>query len=290
MIERRVKHSEDQPREESTSGFDLGPTIQFYEENIDRLTRAIPEPTGEEAMEVYVFGQEHIHLTEEQIQGLLALFPQQARDRSILQTISGKPTLWFREDTREGNIEVTDDVSEALSPTALVPSYVWYSERESGDGYNAHVELYEIPEDAASEQTRALIHAQGFVHEVAHTIMKPILDSKDNAPYVLRIRDGDEERDIDAEEHFMRFANITGKLPPVSHYASSYRDLNGNFKSDPSLTTAVNEELVETMTADLLQFANTPNPARRFMPLVDRPEANAIVEDLLYGERVNSSE
>jgi len=70
--------------------------------------------------------QNLIGLSSTEIAGLFYLFPENARNRSILRKVIGQPPSWFhRDSTREKPIPTTNQ-EEALSPTAIVPACIDY--------------------------------------------------------------------------------------------------------------------------------------------------------------------
>lgn len=271
-------------QDQIASGLDMAPTIQFYEENAKAFFHKIPERGESLSFDVEVRGQEHIHLTGDQLQGLLSLFPASSQERSILKSITGLPSQWFHRDSLGGRPQPTTNIAEAISPTAIIPSYVYYDKSKNGNGFDAHIQLFEIPGDIVSDEVRSVIHAQGLVHEIGHSIVAPAVYGD---PVMVRTSEGLE---MDVYDIFMQFAKIAENFSPVSHYSSAYRDADNKFKRDKDdsnvLLTAISEEMVESMTARLLNFVSTNDESRVLDPFHDRPEIEKLIDQFLYSVKV----
>lgn len=193
------------------------------------------------------------------------------KDRSILkQIIAGKPTTWFRYDSTKSNPIPTENLNEAISETAIIPSYIDNREWINTMIPSSDIWLYSIP-DICSFGTKRIILIEGFVHEMAHTICMPAtyIDG-----YQLRFRNG---RTISGRDCMTNFANLAENHTPISHYAAVYR-INGKFYNN---LVAIGEELAETIAAYLLHFIYCDEAERRFNPLADRPEVEDFVKEFL---------
>lgn len=258
-----------------THGLDMGPTIKWYETQSAELACHLPPSGFQISYLEMVRGKEFLNLQMTDLAGLLALFPQAARDRSFLTQIEGRPSLWFHRDSPTNGPKPTPERAEALSPTAIIPSYTDYSGLP-----NFVIHLYEIPEEACTAAVRRIIHAQGFVHEYAHTIIAPALYTQEL--YRLQMPNG---RIGGGRECIARFAEAAERHSPISHYAAAYRNAEGNFKED-KYHTPWNEELAECITAYLLGFVFCEDADRRFRPFADRPKVRRWVEEFLTAARV----
>lgn len=257
------------------NGLDMKSTIEFY---VNRDLYPI-NPSREE-VSMALTNPERIGLSREEISGLIALFPEAARERSTAREIKGKPQTWFDKKSKLEDLILipTEDFGEAISPTAIVPSRIDY-EGWKADNPTAQITLYELSRDIP-ERTRKTILAEGLVHEFAHSIIARSIYTDE----MLVFPDGSKISGIDA---ILKFAQMTEPLKPISHYASTYRDAQGKFLNTKKVSqeTSINEELAETITAHLLGFAFCGDDARGLNPFSDRPEVRKFVEDYLNARR-----
>lgn len=267
------------------SGLDMGPTIAWYTENQDTLLQLLEQrlPTPGETPPPYtVEGLSHIHISQERIAALIALFPAQAHERSRLQTgkIIGKPPLYFANTSTPGDPQATSYPAEALSLTAIIPSYV-----HNTSALSSNIELYELP-DPIPQPVKEIIHAQGLVHEYAHTIATQALYQED---YRIKLPDKTlpdgkkvKGEEVDGIEYLLGFAKVAEQYDPISHYSSFYRKPGEEF---PSLV-AIEEELVESITAWLLGFAYCGDDKRSLDPFEDRADVGEIIDNFLNAEEL----
>lgn len=260
------------------SGLDMKPTINWYATNQQELARRIPTTVGE-PLPFPIQDTSYFHVSPDQINALIRLFPNQALTRSRLNTgtIIGKPSLYFAYDATPEAIKTTPDQAQALSPTAIIPSYTDNTRWQQTGKPSSDVWLFEISPNIP-EGVKKIIHAEGLVHEIAHTIVTQALYANG---YRLRLPNGEVVSGFDFITHFAEEAE---KHEPVSHYSSFYRNRGEEFKN----TLAIEEEFVETIAARLLGFAYNDNPDKRHDPLKDRPEILAMVEDFLHAVEVKS--
>lgn len=267
------KQSKDQTNP-PISGLDMGPTIEWYTANQEALFDHLSFTS--EAVGFKVQDPQFIHIDSEKIAGLILRFPRKGIRRSRLHTgaIIGKPPLYFSKETTGENIQTTTDVSQALSPTAFIPSYTDNSRwRETGKP-SSDIYLYQIPQ--VPDKVAQIIHAQGLIHEFAHTIVTHALYGEGQR---LLLPNGEI---VNSRDYLMRFANLAKKHDPISHYSSHFRKPGEEFASP----LAIEEEFVETVAARYLGFAYTddPNPFKRFAPLYDRPEVDQLVWNFLSAD------
>lgn len=261
-----------------TSGLDMRETLDWYKSSGVEMP-PIPEMDFSYPLE----NRELIELSERELGGLLALFPENARKRSILRKVVGQPPTWFHKDSTSEQPKPTTNEAEAMSPTAIVPSYIDYTSWGELKVPTADIWLYKIPQNAASEEVRRLVLAEGFVHEVGHSIVQPALYVGDHS---LKFPDGKTVNDLEAMLHF---AELAEQHSPISHYASTYRGPNNKFESDnPSynVKTAISEEMCETIAAYFLGFAYCGDDSRGKNPFSDRPEVRDFVRDFLNAELI----
>jgi hypothetical protein len=264
------------------SGFDMRKTLEWY----NNSEIEIPPSSGMD-FSYPIENQELIELSAREMGDLFALFPENARKRSILRKIVGQPSKWFHRDSTSEHPITTTNESEAISATAVVPSYIDYTPWNELKVPTADIWLNKIPEDSASEKVRSIVLAEGFVHEIAHSIVQPALYVVD---YDLKFPDGEIVNGLDA---MLRFTELAEQHPPISHYASTYRGLNNKFESDNpnyNVKTAISEEMCETIAAHLLGFAYCGDDLRGKDPFADRPEIKDFIEDFLNAELIKKDE
>lgn len=261
----------------SESGFDMKSTVKWYGENPDLILSNISFPYN--TNDPYaVLGHEYLALTPMEIWGLISHFPVQARKRSILRKITGKPTLWFSKESTGDKPKSTSFIAEALSPTSLVPGYTDASQWRETSIPAESIELYEMPA-SLGEKVSKIVHLQALVHEFAHTIVDPALYIEN---YKLRLPNS---RVVESLDFVLNeFAQEAERLDPISHYANAYRDVEGLFRKEAGLV-AITEELVESITAHILGFSFREDESLRLNPLYDRPQIKQFVGDFLNSTR-----
>lgn len=263
------------------AGFDMEATLAWYRANYDKLLKLLPKPRTNGKRDFSLAGREHIQLELGMIKALIDLFPAAARQRSILTRIVGQPAAWFKKGMTSVKPEITNDLDEALSLTAIVPAKTDYAGWKPGNPV-CEIWLYGISDLVCPSEVQEIVLAQSLVHEFAHSIITPVLYLLD---YNLQI--GETLRN--GQDVILQFAELAERLPPISHYASAYREKNNAFKTvgpekDPGM--AINEELAETIAAYLLDLVFCADKKRRMNPLVDRPQIKEFVKDFLAAERI----
>ena len=259
------------------SGLDMGATIAWYTRNTNILSDRIPP--GTDSLPFPITDIQYSALNQEEIAAIINLFPPQAIARSRLQndgSIIGKPTLYFAQDTTPENITTTSEISNALSPTAIIPSYTDNTRWNKTGKSTSDIWLFEIP-NYIDPEVRRIIHAEGLAHELAHTLVTQILYSSEE--YKLKLPGG---KTVDGNDYLMSFASAAENHPPISHYSSSYRKDGEEFKA----LSAIDEEIVETIAAHLLGFVFCRDEERRLDPLADRSEIQSLIDDFLHAELV----
>lgn len=263
----------------STTGLDMLKTIDWYR----RANIGLPCYKPDVPFPYLIEDQSHIELSYDELQWAWNLFPKNAQERSILRKIVGQASAWFAQASTSTKPVPTHNRTEALSSTAIIPSYIDYTAwRETGNP-TADIFIYRIPRDLVpEEEIRKLILKQGLVHELGHSIVQPCFYIEG---YTLRFPDGKEMAGLDA---MLEFAQLAEKHPPISQYASIYRGKENKFESeDPeyNLRAAISEELVETIAAYLLGFAYCQDERRNKEPFTDRKDLEAYVHSILHAER-----
>ncbi len=206
---------------------------------------------------------------------LIARLPGAAVTRSTLKKIEFFKPHWFCRDTEVPT--ATDEVSKAISPTAIIPSKTDYSDWQKHRPAS-NIWMYQIK--GLDEDVRTIVHAQAFIHELVHTLTAPAI----YADHRLRLPNNIV---VSSLEFMTEFAKEAQKLPPITHYSSGYRNPDGSFKNNgpQGYQIAISEEMCESAAAQLLGFAFTLNPQTRFEPLSDRLELRKQVYQFLNARR-----
>lgn len=243
------------------SGLNLGPTIDWYAENLEALLERLPKPTCHDAAilkesGITVTRQPGVEspLSDEDIAALVARFPAKTRTRWNVVSTAFQPPLWFKKGSTSESISVTHDVTEAISPTAIVPSYI--ENNKGGNsayvekyGYQAEISLYAMDPDVVPLPIQRLILWQGLVHELVHGFVS--VDIYDCREEQLLLPDGTL---VGGHEYLESARDFFGGRPPISHYASTYFASDGTLP-DVKFQRPLNENVTETITAMLLGFA-----------------------------------
>ncbi|MBI5022952.1 MAG: hypothetical protein HZC05_02190 [Candidatus Magasanikbacteria bacterium] len=270
------------------SGLDMARTLRWYEDKQQRLLEMIPFAiSSREKIPCSLRHAKFLQLTRRDLTALWLLFPEEARRRSILRRIDGKPATWFHRDSLASEIGpfTTVKPAEALSLTALVPSYTKYRRFKKSGRLFCDIHLFNIHSLTCPPAVQHIVHAEGFVHEVAHSIIAPAFY---NNGYLLKLPSGEIVNGFDWLG--MVFGNIAEKHSPISHYAGVYRNAEHSFKKNAgNLLTSISEEMAECIAALLLGFVFCHDKWRQFDPFYDRPKIKQLVHDFLHAEHILAS-
>lgn len=250
---------------ENRKGLDMRETLDWYLQQGISLPKITNAP-----IHVPYNGLENVDLKPEEIGGLVKLVTQNALNRSTLKEISGQGPLYFSEASTTESPKPTPNPSDAISPTAIIPSFIQYGKGES------KIFLYALP-NHIPENVRRIVCAEGFMHELGHSIGQ-------NALYGDQELISSNNKIISGFDAMMEFAKLAEKHEPISHYASTFRGPNGTFDSNnPNYNPllAISEEFAETFAAHHLGFAYRENNAKKSEPLSDRPEIRDWMESFL---------
>ena len=266
------------------SGLDMKPTIHWYEANKYQLLQHLPKPLNE-PIPYEIENPDNIQLSKGYLSGLISLFPQNAKERSILRKIVGQPETWFHKDSTQQQQIPTTTIDDALSPTAIIPGFT-YPDWSNKEDPKADIWLYKISDTACSPEVRKIILSESFIHEgLGHTLVLPITHGDE---FELTLPYG---KNVVSFDYLMEFVDMAEQHMPISHYASTYRDKDNKFPSDAdTYLKAIGEELSETISAYLLGFAFGNDEQRSMNPFADRPEIKKFVEDFLNAELVSKSQ
>lgn len=274
----------------SLSGLDMAETLRWYEDNYAMLFDKIPHPDHVHPTERLPFPLRGVKYLQPDRKMLLAYwmrFPQQARERSVLRRIVGRPATWFHSCSLSPEVgpTPTEKAKDALTPTAVIPSYCDYSCWQRTGRPSCDVHLFYIHTQTVPSTVRHIVHAEGFIHEVAHSIIAPALYN--TGDYLLCLPD--DKGTVGSNDWLKNvFGKAAEKHSLISHYAGAYRNRDGTFKQkdDGSTATAVSEEMAECVAAFLLGFVFCHEKRRRLDPFRDRPEVWQMVSDFLHAKHI----
>jgi hypothetical protein len=274
------------PAELQPSGFDRAPTFRAYEQQLPALSEAMAATysSSTPAPRDISDADRLIVISHDEIERLWGLFPEVARTRALPTRLQSDGPQWFS-NVSGATPELTEQLSEAISPTSFalgVTQYLW--DREEG-GLRARVVLYQTPEASGfGSDVQRVSQAKVAAHEFAHTIITPDLNVK-NVELVLP-----GGRRVDPAEFLFEFYLAAINYPAISDYSSAYR--REGFTEDPGkLKATINEELADSIAAYLLGFTVSPEdqdnpPTITFRPFEGREDVRTLVHDYLHAQRV----
>lgn len=272
----------------SISGLDMKPTIEWYRANVTELSRMLRlgSRRGATSPMTVSFQAEGgtSPIGHKAMLTLIGRFPTAAVARSNLKRVVVKPPAWFHSDSVGGTPRLTENASEALSPTAIIPSMVTYEEDDSQPcGFSGTIVLFDLTPHGLSDEVQQIIHTQGFVHEFGHTIVTPQLHGEDKLPK-LRFPGGNE---MSGAKYLLGFQNAVASCPPISHYASAYMQGGKLREMANSPLTPLNEVIAETMAAINLRFAFRLD-GTGLEPFRDRNQLADYITQFLVAENVSA--
>lgn len=266
-------------------GLDMAGTIKWYGQNVGTVLGRLPNPANTQTAGVQFTVHGRLNdLDIMDLYGVIQRFPIQARRRMNVRSVTMMESLWFSQDSKPNVPQVTTTRHDAISTTAIVPSYVHYrSDTTQWCGYSGDIQLYAIRKDAAVATVQRIIHLQGLCHELAHCLVTPELYK--NCTLMLPDAKG---TIITSDQWFVNFSNLANKFGPISHYVRAYYDEHGRLLEEPNPLLPINEAMAETITAYLLGFAYKPN-GNGLNPFEGecRKELMPLIRDYLYAMRIS---
>lgn len=278
----------------SVSGLDLGPTLAWYLANVDVIKKKVFPvaygSSGEWPVPDMPYEQEHgfgrlSELNSQIVASVLRHFPVNARKRMVLGDIKADPSLWFHRDSATKGPTPTTDKEQALSPTAIIPSYVAYGkdgeDSEEWCGFTPRITLFSVPTDIVpNDGVRYIVHLEGLVHELAHAILAPELYSQCmlHFPGVRSVR----AHSVSVSAFVSEAEAVVNECGPISHYASVYYGEDGKLRKGG--LTPINEALAEAIAAYLLGFAFRLD-GTGLDPFAGRERLRNLVHDYLHASR-----
>lgn len=264
------------------SGYDHAPRFRAFEQNFSELSHTFEYLFAHSEFQPIEVDdpEDKLLLTSEEIGKLWGLFPANARSRAIphLPLIkTGKP-LWFSKESSPGDPQITDIPQNAISPTAhaMAKTSIKFDAHGHVIGTNG-ITVHEIPENGFDTKVKRLIQAGVLVHEFAHTIVNVELWNPD-PDYSLVFPGGNNA--INMRDWFVAFLLATEEYSPITRYSATYRNQDNTYPRQGEsviLGTAVNEELADSISAQLLGFAVQPK-GLTFEPFQDRPEIQHAIQ------------
>lgn len=256
------------------SGLDLKGAIDFYRRNSAELLKRLPGDANNTDIQYDLDKPDCMAVTPSQINALINLFPRQARERFYVDAIRGYPTVYFRRDYAPGR-EVTFDATEAISETAIVPSFI-------PDHPDGHIGIFRIPESVIPEEIiRRIIHSQGLVHELVHSLAKR---AKSQGTEQIQLPSS---RIVNTKDYLLGLREILEEHAPISAYSSAFRLPNGKLDDNEGrLFQSIDENLAEIVTAHLLGFSFCDDDSRGLNPFADRKGLVKLAQDYLSARKV----
>ncbi len=274
-------------KNKKVSGFDMGPTIQWYEANLEMFTARLPMPVQYFAgpPRFYLEDPHGLHvLTLADIQGVLAVFPLKARNRMLINKITFDRSVWFTQASTKEKPVPTLDIAKAISATAIAPSKVDVENLPPRfwSRFRMNPVLFQI-QDLVAPEIRRIIHLEGLAHELAHSIVNVEMWNSDNCRLV-----SDQVGNKSIFEFISEAEAAINSAPPISHYAGAYFDpVTGQLP--PNSLVGIAESLAEAIAAYLLGFAFRTD-GDGLSPFVGRDSLYEIVKWYLNAERVLTTE
>ncbi len=241
---------------------------QNAEELISRLPRAAEDMSVLTRFGIAIHREEGAYsvLTDLDIAALVGCFPLSALARSNIRSIRVMGSRWFHRESTPSNPKVTTDPTQALSPTAIVPSFISHDEENN----TSHIVLYAMDKGVVPLYIQRIIHSQSLAHELAHGFVTRELYGTDDL--TLALYNGAR---VDAFDYLCRIAEIITSSGPISHYASAYLvPGTNNLPEDPvQHLLGISENTVESIAALLLGFAFQPDGEDSLFPFSGTKEA-----------------
>ena len=269
------------------SALDMSGTLAFYRAFAPILMPRIIAALGQKYIPEDVLtvpisdAGNHLVLSPYEIRSAIAQFPLDARLRARTSGIYGKQDLWFAKQ-QGAEIKVTAIELEAMSPTALVPSYV----DNRGGKEDPKIHLFGLAQSMRNgtldEAVARIIQAEGLLHEYGHVLNWGIRRSAyANQPKAPLLSMGG--KTIDGCDALVAFAELMEKSTPLSHYSSHYWSVDQGVlvARNGDVSLAVDEELAESIAAFFLGFTFSREPDRRLQPFIDRDAIYRFVIDYL---------
>ncbi len=253
------------------SGLDLGPCLQWYTVNEKRIQFVLsPVFKSKSPIDIQTKNISDLPITKEILGGAWQLYPESARQRSILRLIIGGSKKWFHKSSSPNIITTTYNIGKALSPTAIVPGrtdYIW-----EPDNKQARIYLYEMD---VKSSIATIVLIQTFLHEIAHTLLVSAYYLRN---YRLCMPD---EKDIAGISFFQKFLKVASKYSPISHYASFYPLQCLSLKDTKRYYINVSEHICESVAAYLLGFTFCLEEDKCWTPFKGRADLYDLIADFL---------
>jgi hypothetical protein len=266
----------------TVTGFDLGKLFEWYAQQstaVDVTPFAFPK--GLVPIPKTIESRRLIELSELDLGATYFIFPEAARDRSILRNIMGQPITWFAKESTPEAMVLTTDEENAATPGSYIHAQTDYTPWIETGLPTADIFLYQLPNTYPSAFKKTILR-HGFIHNFAHTVFQPAAYIDD---YMLEFPRGELVSGLDAVAEFTRLAE---QHDPISQYSAVHRPNGRKFESshpnyNPVL--AVSEEFSESVAAYFMGFTLGTDSIQRYA-LEDRPELEKFIGDFLGAKRV----
>lgn len=268
------------------AGFDMGPTLAWYEDHLVDLSGRLPAPKRKcpSGVKIEIAANPEVpqFLSLPDIYGVLKRFPHSARRRMTLGGVAMTGARWFHRDSTAARPDLTEHREEALSETAIIPSMITFpTDPESWWQHSGIISLFAIQQEVASPGVRRLVHLQGLAHELAHAFVTAELYED------CQLRFPEASAPVSAAHFFAELYDAINGCPPISHYASAYTGAGGQLiPHEEAGLTPLNEAICECIAAQVLGFAFRLD-GTGLDPFQGRWHLRQMVEAYLRAERVN---
>jgi hypothetical protein len=254
----------------ANTGFDLSTAINWYHERADELIDRLPKSFDDECLIPFEYlGNGRTVLKIGDLRTLINLLPTSAIARSGLLRIVWDGPHWFHHASTATAPTATKDLREALSPTAIIPSFVAYSAIDACPHLGSTITLFEMDHSLVPPMVQRILYSQAFLHEVIHSIVTPAL-YRDIA---IELPNG---HIVDAGAYLLDMQEEMQQVGPISQYSSAYWQ-NGV----PHDILGLNEEVTELLTFRLLGFV-VPPTTTTIVPLEKRQKLMEMLDAFLH--------
>lgn len=214
-----------------------------------------------------------IELSYTEISGLISLFPQNAKERSLVKNIICDKTYWIDKTTKGKNLEKTDNQIKAISRTSIIPSDLEFDYEKDCE----NIYLYQIPDGVYRDKNiRKIISAHALIYEFSQSIINYCYRDKKNK---LLFQEVGVIKGLDAINNF---AKLSEKYSPISNYSSNFWK-NGALKS----MSAMNVEFSEAITAYILGIGYINENVKKQDAYLGKEEIKEYVKSFLKAKKIN---
>lgn len=161
-------------------------------------------------------------LTKQEIDYIIGLFPENAINRSFLNSITGKEPHFFYIDPDNKALNISSDTSIKIGPSFFCPGEIKYNWTKERINSTAEIFLYNTPREVSSdyldsEKICKLNGIQALIHEFAHSIVAPLLYATNDSCIKLS-----NDKYVNKDTLRKDISNLFNDKAPISKYAEEY--------------------------------------------------------------------